>query len=124
MIHVQRPKRASALIFAFSLILLLAGCSPLYTWDTHITPTPRPESLTVAELSRAPLATLGPITPAGFKGFSAFLSRGLIAAISEASSSIRGIPTYETLNMINAQGLSGRVYRVNLGLRSERDSGA
>lgn len=64
MIDVPRTKGASALILAFSLILLLAGCSPLYMWDTHLTATPRPESLTVAELSRAPLATLGPIAPA------------------------------------------------------------
>jgi hypothetical protein len=49
---------------------------------------------------------LGPIMPAGFQGFSPFLSRALIAAMSEASPSVRGIPTYETVNMINGQGLA------------------
>ena len=37
---------------------------------------------------------------------SPFLSRALIAAISEVSPSIRGIPTHETVSMINSQGLS------------------
>jgi len=92
-------------IFAFWLILL-AGCTPLYMWDTHVTTTPRRASVGVAELSREPVAMLGPIMPAGFQGFSPFLSRALIAAMSEASPSVRGIPTYETVNMINGQGLA------------------
>jgi hypothetical protein len=49
---------------------------------------------------------LGPMTPAGLQGFSPFLSRALIAAISEVSPSLRAIPTHETVNIINAQGLS------------------
>jgi hypothetical protein len=49
---------------------------------------------------------LGPIMPAGFQGFSPFLSRALIAAMAEASPSVGGIPTYETVNMINGQGLA------------------
>src|SRR5262245_8287067 len=105
MIGVQRTKRASELFYAFSVIFL-AGCTPLYIWDTHITSTARPKSFGVAELTREPVATLGPITPAGLQGFSPFLSRALIAAISEASPSIRGIPTHETASMINSQGLS------------------
>ena len=92
-------------IFAFWLILL-AGCTPLYMWDTHVTATPRSASVGVAELTLEPVAALGPITPAGLQGFSPFLSRALIAAISEASPSIRGIPAHETVNMINGQGLS------------------
>ena len=92
-------------IFAFWLILL-ADCTPLYMWDTHVTTTPRRASVGVAELSREPVAMLGPIMPAGFQGFSPFLSRALIAAMSEASPSVRGIPTYETVNMINGQGLA------------------
>ena len=92
-------------IFAFWLILL-AGCSPLYMWDTHVTATPTPASIGVVELSREPVATLGPITPPGLQGFSPFLSRALIAAMSEAASSVRGIPPHETVNRINGQGLS------------------
>jgi len=52
------------------------------------------------------VATLGPVTSAGFQGFSPFLSRALIAAMSEAASSVRGISPNETVNMINGQGLS------------------
>jgi hypothetical protein len=52
------------------------------------------------------VATLGLITSAGFQGFSPFLSRALSAAMSEASPSIRGIPSHETVSLINGQGLS------------------
>jgi len=105
MIDVAQTKHVSTLICALTL-LLLAGCIPLYLWDTHVTATPRAESVGVAELARQPLATLGPITPAGFQGFNPFLSRALIAAMSEASPPIRGVPTHETVNMINGKGLS------------------
>ncbi|HEU4342227.1 MAG TPA: hypothetical protein VFU31_11700 [Candidatus Binatia bacterium] len=105
MVGVPRTKRVSAAIYAFS-VMFIVGCTPLYMWDTHITSTPRPNS-GVAELAGEPVAMLGPITPAGLQGFSPFLSRSLIAAISEASPSFRGIPTHETVNVINGQGLSG-----------------
>jgi hypothetical protein len=91
--------------FAFSIILL-AGCAPLYMWDTHTTSTPRPQSSDVAALAREPVATLVPVAPAGLQGFSPVLSRALIAAISEVSSSIRGIPSHETVSVINGQGLA------------------
>jgi hypothetical protein len=105
MIEVLSTKRIGRAIYALSVIFL-AGCSPLYMWDTHTTSTPRPQSSRVAELARGPVSTLGPITPAGLQGFSPFLSRALIAAISEASPSIRGIPTHETVNVINGHGLA------------------
>ena len=105
MVRLLRTKRVSEVICVVS-VMVFAGCTPLYMWDTHVTSTPRPESVGVAELTREPVATLGPITPAGLQGFSPFLSRALIAAMSEVSPSIRGIPTHETMNMINAQGLS------------------
>jgi hypothetical protein len=98
-------KGAIQSISAFWLILV-AGCTPLSMWDTHIISTAKPASFGLAELIRKPVATLGPVTPAGFQGFSPFLSHALIAAISEASPSIKGIPSYETLNMINRQGLA------------------
>jgi hypothetical protein len=98
-------KRTIQSVCLFSLILL-AGCTPLSVWDTHITSTGKPESFGVAELTRKPVATLGPVTPAGFQGFSPFLSRALTAAISEASSSIKEIPSYETVNIINRKGLA------------------
>jgi hypothetical protein len=75
-------------------------------WDTHVTATPRREAVGVADLTRAPVATLGLIAPAGLQGFSPFLSRALMAAMSEAAPSIRGIPNHETVNLINGQGLS------------------
>ena len=79
MVGLPRTKRVSDLIYVFSAILL-ASFTPLYMWDTHVTARPRPESIGVAELTRQPVATFGPITPAaGFQGFSPFLSRALIA---------------------------------------------
>jgi len=105
MVGVPRIKLAGEIIYALSVILL-AGCTPLYIWDTHVTSTPRPKFFDLADLTREPVATLGPITPAGFNGFSPFLSRALIAGISEISSSIQGIPAHETVNMINGRGLS------------------
>jgi len=63
---------------------------------------PRPQSFDVA----TPVATLSLLAPASLQGFSPFLSRALIAAISEASPSIRGIPANETVNVINGQGLA------------------
>jgi hypothetical protein len=75
-------------------------------WDTHITATPTSRSFDVSELGREPVATFSPIAPAGLQGFSAFLSGALIEATSEASPPVRGIPTYETMNMLNGQGLS------------------
>ena len=100
-----RTTRASKVLYALPLIFL-AGCTPLYTWDTHVTSMPRANSFGIAELTREPVATFGPVTPAGFPGFSLFLSRGLIKALSEAFPSVRGIPSYETVNLINGQGLS------------------
>jgi hypothetical protein len=85
---------------------LLAGCTPVYLWETHTTSTPRAQSFDLAVLAHEPVVTLGPLTPAGLQGFSPFLSRGLIAAISQASPSIRAIPNHETLNAINGQGLA------------------
>lgn len=103
MVEAPPTKRMGGLIYA---LIFLAACSPLYTWDTHTTSTPRPQSSAVAALAREPVATLGFITPAGLQGFTPFLSRALIAAISEASPSIWGIPTHETVNVINGQGLA------------------
>jgi hypothetical protein len=104
-VQIQRPKRIGEAIYALALICL-AGCTPLYVWDTHTTATPIPQSADVAQLMREPVATLGPITPAGLQGLSPFLSRGLVAAISEASPSIQGIPSHEIVNLINGQGLA------------------
>jgi hypothetical protein len=40
MVGVSRRTRVSELVFALSVIFL-AGCSPVYIWDTHVTATPR-----------------------------------------------------------------------------------
>jgi hypothetical protein len=105
MIEVGIMRYAGGSMLAL-LLAFLAGCSPVYLWETHTTSTPRPQSFDVAVLTREPVATLGPLTPAGLQGLSPFLSRGLIAAISQASPSIRAIPNHETLNAINGQGLA------------------
>jgi hypothetical protein len=105
MIEVGIMRYAGGSMLAL-LLAFLAGCSPVYLWETHTTSTLRPQSFDVAVLTREPVATLGPLTPAGLQGLSPFLSRGLIAAISQASPSIRAIPNHETLNAINGQGLA------------------
>jgi hypothetical protein len=96
---------SSSAMLVFSLALL-AGCAPLHFWDTHTTSTPKPKSFDVAALAREPVATFGLIAPAGLQGFNPVLSHALIAALGEASPSIRGIPTRETLNSLNEQGLA------------------
>src|SRR4030095_2267867 len=63
MVGISRTKRVSEVIYGFS-VLFLAGCTPLYMWDTHVTSTPRPESVGVAELTRETVATLGPLNRA------------------------------------------------------------
>jgi hypothetical protein len=52
------------------------------------------------------VATFGVIAPAGLQGFNPFVSRALIVALAEASPPIQGIPTRETLNSLNEQGLA------------------
>ena len=98
-----RHLRGSVLAFS---AFLLAGCTPLYLWDSHTTSTPKPQSFDLAELSHKPVATLGLLAPAGLQGFSPILSRALSAAMSEASPSIRGIAAYETVSKLNGKGLA------------------
>jgi hypothetical protein len=88
-------------------IAFLAGCTPVYLSDTHTTSTPRPKSFDVTALAREPVAAFGLLTPAGLQGFNPSLSHALIAAMSEASPPLREIPTRETLNLLNEQGLAG-----------------
>jgi hypothetical protein len=94
-----------AAIFA-SWAVLFGGCTPLYLSDTHTTSTPRSQSFDVAQLAREPVASFGLIAPAALQGFSASLSYALIAALSEASPPIRGIPDNDTVNILNGQPLA------------------
>jgi hypothetical protein len=105
MIQIPLTRHISGAILAL-WTALFAGCVPVYLWETHTTSTPRPQAFDVAVLTREPVATLGPLTPAGLQGFNPFLSRGLVAAISEVSPPIRGIPVHETVNVVNGQGLA------------------
>ena len=105
MIQIPLTRHISGAILAL-WTALFAGCVPVYLWETHTTSTPRPQAFDVAVLVREPVATLGPLTPAGLQGFNPFLSRGLVAAISEVSPPIRGIPIHETVNVVNGQGLA------------------
>jgi len=86
--------------------VLLGGCTPLYLSDTHTASTPRSQSFDVAQLAREPVAMFGLIAPASLQGFSATLSYALIAALAEASPPLRGLPDYETVNMLNGQALA------------------
>jgi hypothetical protein len=105
MTEVPLTRRVGGAILACSAVLL-AGCAPAYMGDTHTTSTPRPQSFDIAELARGPVATLGLLTPAGLQGFSHSLSHALILALSDASPPVRGIPSHETVNVLNEQGLA------------------
>jgi hypothetical protein len=105
MVGLLRTNRVSGVIYGFS-VLFLAGCAPLHLSDTHTTSTPRSQFFDVAELTREPVATLGPLSPAGLQGLNPPLSHALVAALSKASPPIRGIAAHETVNMLNEQGLA------------------
>ncbi len=85
---------------------LLAGCTPVYTWDISTTSTARPPSFDVGELSRQSVATVGLVTAAGLSGYSASMSHALVAALAEASPPIRAIAAYEVANALNDRGLA------------------
>jgi hypothetical protein len=86
---------------------LVTGCgTPLHTWVVHTASTPRSPYLDVAALAREPVATLGLSAPGALQGLGPALSHGLADALSQVSPPIRAIPTYETLNRLNDQGLT------------------
>ncbi len=88
-------------------VVLLAGCiTPLYTWDTHTTSTPRPASVSVAALAAEPVATLGVVAPPALQGFSSSMSQSLARALSEASPPIRGAAPSEIVSAVNERGLA------------------
>jgi hypothetical protein len=67
MIQISLARRIVGWILGFWMALL-AGCTPVYLWDTHTTATPRPQSFDVA----TPVATLGLLAPASLQGFTLF----------------------------------------------------
>jgi hypothetical protein len=85
---------------------LLAGCTPVHTWDINTTSTARPPAFDVGELSREPVATAGVVAPGGLAGYSVTLSHALVAALARASPPIRGIPAHEIANAVNDRGLA------------------
>ena len=97
-------RRCAGAIIAFWAVVL-AGCTPLYTWDTDTT-TARLRTLDIADLAREPVATAGVVAPGGLQGFSTTLSHALSAAIAHTSPPIRVIPAYQTMNALNDQDLS------------------
>ncbi len=85
---------------------LLAGCTPVYTWDINTTSTARPPSFDVGALAREPVATVGLVAPGGLQGHSASLSHALVAALAQVSPPIRAIPAHEIANTLNDKGLA------------------
>jgi hypothetical protein len=86
-------------------VVMLAACTPIYTWDTNTTSTARAPSFDVRDLAREPVATIGVVAPGGLAGYSVALSHALIDALEHASPPLRGIPAHEIANAINDQGL-------------------
>jgi hypothetical protein len=85
---------------------LLAGCTPIYTWDTNTTSTAKPPSFDLGELSQQPVATVGVVAPGALQGYSMSLSHALVASLARVSPPIRAIPAYEVANALNDQGLA------------------
>ena len=85
---------------------LLAGCTPIYTWDISTTSIARPPSFDVGELSRQPVATVGLVASAGLQGHSTSVSHALVAALAQVSPPIRAIAAHEIANALNDQGLA------------------
>jgi hypothetical protein len=98
-------RRATWPILALAAALL-AGCTPIYTWDTNTTSTAKPPSFDVGELSQHRVATVGVVSPAALQGFSTSLSHALVASLARVSPPIRAIPAYEVANALNDQGLA------------------
>ena len=85
---------------------ILHGCTPLYVSEVSITSTPRTQSFDVARLASHPVAVLGVVAPPSLQGFSPSLSLALVKAIENARPTIHAIPGYETLSLLNEQGLA------------------
>jgi hypothetical protein len=75
------------------LLAFLTGCSPVYLWETPTTSTPRPHFFDVAVLAGEPVATLGPLTPAGLHGLSFFLSAVSLQQFRKRSLPCEQFPT-------------------------------
>jgi hypothetical protein len=99
-------ERMTASILVLTALFLTSCSTPLHTWDVHTTSTPRSPSLDTAALAVEPVATLGLAAPAALQGFGPALSHALGDALLETSPPIRAIPTYETVNRLNNQGLA------------------
>jgi hypothetical protein len=98
-------RRATWPILALAAALL-AGCTPIYTWDTNTVATARPPSFDIGELSQQRVATVNLVASAGLQGYSTSMSHALVAALAQVSPPIPAIPAYEVANALNDQGLA------------------
>src|SRR6516162_11276691 len=95
-------KRSAGAVLVVALSLL-AGCTPLYSSDTHIAGTPKPQSFDVAER----VAVLDIIAPVSLQGLAPLFGHALSTALKEAHPAIRATSFRETGNLLNDQGLAG-----------------
>jgi hypothetical protein len=93
--------RAGA-FFAVALSLL-TGCAPLYSSDTHIAGTPKPQSFDVVER----VATLNIIAPVSLQGLAPLFCNALATALEDTRPPIRATSFQLTGNLLNEQGLAG-----------------
>jgi hypothetical protein len=99
MIKGDLMKYSVGVIFMFA-VSFLAGCTPLYMTDTHITGTPKPQSFDAAER----VAVLGLIAPVSLQGLAPLLSNGLENALKETRPPLRAISFQESGNLLNDRG--------------------
>jgi len=95
-------KRSASAVFLVTLPFL-ASCTPLYSSDTHIDGTPKPQSFDVAER----VAALDLIAPVSLQGLAPLFCNALSTALEEAHPPIRATSFRETGNRLNDRGLAG-----------------
>jgi len=74
--------------------------------DAYVTSTPKAQDLDVSKLAVEPVAVLGVVAPANLQGLGPSLSHALTNALGKAQPPIRAIPGYDTVSIINEQGLA------------------
>jgi hypothetical protein len=85
--------------------------------DIYITSTPKTQSLDLGNLTEKPIAALGLIAPANLQGLGPTLSHALLAAFTKVQPPVRVIPSYETVGIINEQGLAQNYAELLSGFR-------
>ena len=84
-----------------------AGCAGTqYSWETSTVSTPPSPYFDPLNLTYQPVAVIPVVTPPRLRGYGPGLSLALHDALNESSPVINAIPSHETLNRFNRQGIA------------------